>query len=53
VIVQQFILRLQSPQVGFSPADAAWAYSSFISVILMALLLRLGSAVSRSSAKSA
>ncbi len=27
-IVQQFILHLQSPQVGFSPADAAWAYST-------------------------
>jgi MFS family permease len=28
VVVQQFILHLQSPQVGFSPADAAWAYST-------------------------
>ncbi len=27
-IVQQFVLHLQSPQVGFSPADAAWAYST-------------------------
>src|SRR5262249_32881031 len=27
-IVQQFILHLQSPQVGFSLADAAWAYST-------------------------
>jgi len=27
-IVQQFILHLQSPQVGFSPAGAAWAYST-------------------------
>ncbi|MGH9751590.1 MAG: MFS transporter [Blastocatellia bacterium] len=27
-IVQQFILHLQSPQVGFSPASAAWAYSA-------------------------
>jgi len=27
-IVQQFILHLQSPQVGFSPASAAWAYST-------------------------
>ena len=27
-IVQQFILHLQSPQVGFSPAGAAWAYSA-------------------------
>jgi len=27
-IVQQFILHLQSPRVGFSPAEAAWAYST-------------------------
>jgi MFS family permease len=27
-ITQQFILHLQSPQVGFSPAGAAWAYST-------------------------
>ncbi|HEU0184623.1 MAG TPA: MFS transporter, partial [Blastocatellia bacterium] len=27
-IVQQFILHLQSPLVGFSPAEAAWAYSA-------------------------
>ena len=27
-IVQQFILHLQSPQVGFSPSGAAWAYST-------------------------
>ena len=27
-IVQQFILHLQSPQVGFSPTGAAWAYST-------------------------
>jgi MFS family permease len=28
VVVQQFILHLQSPQVGFTPAGAAWAYST-------------------------
>jgi MFS family permease len=27
-ITQQFILHLQSPQVGFNPAGAAWAYST-------------------------
>ncbi len=27
-IVQQFVLHLQSPQVGFSPASAAWVYST-------------------------
>jgi MFS family permease len=27
-IVQQFILHLQSPPVGFSPTGAAWAYST-------------------------
>jgi MFS family permease len=27
-IVQQFILHLQSPEVGFSLEDAAWAYST-------------------------
>lgn len=27
-VVQQLILHLQSPQVGFSPAGAAWAYSA-------------------------
>jgi MFS family permease len=27
-ITQQFILHLQSPQVGFSPSAAAWAYST-------------------------
>jgi MFS family permease len=27
-LVQQFILHLQSPQVGFSPAEAAWSYST-------------------------
>lgn len=28
--MQQFILHLQSPQVGFSAAGAAWAYSTLI-----------------------
>ncbi|MBO0723770.1 MAG: MFS transporter, partial [Blastocatellia bacterium] len=28
VLVQQFILHLRSPRVGFSPAEAAWAYST-------------------------
>jgi predicted MFS family arabinose efflux permease len=27
-LVQQFILHLRSPLVGFSPAEAAWAYST-------------------------
>jgi MFS family permease len=27
-IVQQFILHVRSPNVGFSPAEAAWAYST-------------------------
>jgi len=27
-VVQQFILHLQSPHVGFSPEGAAWAYSA-------------------------
>lgn len=27
-IVQQFILHLQSPLIGFGPAEAAWAYSA-------------------------
>ena len=27
-LVQQFILHLRSPRVGFSPAEAAWAYST-------------------------
>jgi MFS family permease len=35
VIVQQFMLSLQSPQVGFSPADAAWAYSTLFFYSLM------------------
>jgi MFS family permease len=28
VLVQQFILHLRSPLVGFGPADAAWSYST-------------------------
>jgi MFS family permease len=35
VVVQQFMLSLQSPQVGFSPAAAAWAYSSLFFYSLM------------------
>jgi MFS family permease len=35
VVVQQFMLSLQSPQVGFSPADAAWAYSALFFYSLM------------------
>jgi len=35
VVVQQLVLSLQSPQVGFSPSDAAWAYSSLFFYSLM------------------
>jgi len=35
VIVQQFMLHLQSPQVGFGPAEAAWAYSALFFYSLM------------------
>jgi MFS family permease len=35
VVVQQFMLSLQSPQVGFSPATAAWAYSALFFYSLM------------------
>jgi len=35
VVVQQFMLSLQSPQVGFSPAAAAWAYSALFFYSLM------------------
>jgi MFS family permease len=35
VVVQQLLLSLQSPQVGFGPAGAAWAYSSLFFYSLM------------------
>jgi MFS family permease len=34
-ITQQFVLHLQSPQVGFSPNAAAWAYSSLFFFALL------------------
>jgi MFS family permease len=34
-ITQQFVLHLQSPQVGFSPDGAAWAYSSLFFFALL------------------
>lgn len=34
-IVQQFVLHLQSPQVGFNPGAAAWAYSALFFFALL------------------